>query len=155
MDFYEALKSGMTAEEITEGFNKELEEAIKRVEEEREAKCRKAAEEEQKAKKRAALNAARQRAATEVIEYFKTLSEVEGIETADNFFNGESTNIVCHLLGESEKDFCAKLNLIKELETAVKNESTQKKDTVKRFYTGDSNDKDDDTILFNFLSSLF
>ena len=155
MDFYQALKSGMTAEEITEGFNKELEEAIKRVEEEREAKRRKAAEEEQKAKKKAALNAARQRAATEVIEYFKTLSEVEGIETADNFFNGESTNIVCHLLEESEKDFCAKLNLIKELETAVKNESTQKKDTVKRFYTGDGKDKDDDAILFNFLSSLF
>lgn len=155
MDFYQALKSGMTAEEITEGFNKELEEAVNRFEEEREAKRRKAAEEEQKTKKKAALDAARQRAATEVIEYFKTLSEVEGIETADNFFNGESTNIVCHLLGESEKDFCAKLNLIKELETAVKNESTQKKDSSRGHHAEVCNDKDDDAILFNFLSSLF
>lgn len=155
MDFYEALKSGMTAEEITEGFNKNLEEAIKRVEEEREAKRRKAAEEEQKAKRAEVLDAARQRAATEVIEYFKTLSEVEGIETADNFFDGESTNIVCHLLKESEKDFFAKLNLIKELETAVKNESTQKKDSLRGHRAEVCNDKDDDTILFNFLSSLF
>ena len=156
MDFYEALRSGMTAEEITESFNKELEEAVKRVEEDREAKRRKAAEEEQKAKKKAALSAARQKAAAEIIEYFKTLFEVEGIETADIFFpNGELTNVFCHLLEESEKDFCAKQDLAKVLKAVVKNNFAQKKDTVKRFYTGDSNDKDDDTILSNFLSDLF
>lgn len=157
MDFYEALKSGMTAEEITEGFNKELEEAVKRVEEEREAKRRKAAEEEQKAKGKAALDAARRKAAAEVIEYLRVLFEVEGIKITDFFYSDSETltNLFYHLLEESEKDVYDKLGLAKAIEAFAKDRPSQKKDTVKRFYTGDGNDKDDDTILFNFLSDLF
>lgn len=156
MDFYEALKSGMTAEEITEGFNKELEEAVKRVEEEREAKRRKTAEEEQKAKGKAALDAARQKAAAEVVEYLKTLFDVKGIETTDTFSsNGEIlTNILCHFLKESEKNVCAKLDLVKTLEATIKNESAQK-EASSRGHHDCIDDPDDDTILFNFLSDLF
>lgn len=157
MDFYQALKSGMTAEEITEGFNKELGEAVKRIEEEREAKRRKAAEEEQKVKGEAALDAARHKAAAEVIEYLRVLFEVEGIETTDTFSsNGEIlTSILCHFLKESEKSTCAKLDLVKTLEAAVKNESTQKEDSSRGHHADTCDDKDDDTILFDFLSNLF
>ena len=156
MDFYQALKSGMTAEEITEGFNKELEEAIKRVEEEREAKRRKAAEEEQKVKGKAALDAARQRAAAEIVEYFKTLFDVEGVESSDVFSSkGEIlTDLIYHLLEESEKDVYDKLSLANTLEAFAKDRLSQK-EVSSRGHHRDCIDKDDDAILFNFLSSLF
>lgn len=155
MDFYQALKSGMTAEEITEGFNKELEEAVKRVDEEREAKRRKAAEEEQKAKGEAALNAARQKAAAEVIEYLRVLFEVEGIKITDVFYSDSETltNLFYHLLEESEKDVYDKLSLANTLEAFAKDRLSQKEASSRGHR--DCIDKDDDAILFNFLSNLF
>ena len=157
MDFYEALKSGMTAEEITEGFNKELEEAIKRIEEEREAKRRKAVEEEQKIKGKAALVAARHKAAAEVIEYLRVLFEVEGIKITDFFYSDSETltNLFYHLIEESEKDVYAKLGLAKAIEAFAKNEPSQKEDPSKEPHTETDNDEDDDATLFNFLSNLF
>ena len=156
MDFYQALKSGMTAEEITEGFNKELKEAVKRIEEEQEVRRRKAAEEEQKIKNAEALNAARRKATAEVIEYLRVLFEAEGIETTDTFSsNGKIlTDILYHFLEVSEKDTRAKLNLIKTLEAAAEKEPTQKK-ASSRGHHDCIDDPDDDTILFNFLSDLF
>lgn len=156
MDFYQALKSGMTAEEITEGFNKELEEAIKRVEEEREAKRRKAAEEVQKAKGAEALDAARHKAAAEVIEYLRVLFEVEGVKITDFFYSDSETltNLFYHLLKESEKDVYDKLSLVNTLEAFAKDKLSQK-EASSRGHHRDCNDKDDDAILFNFLSNLF
>lgn len=157
MDFYEALKSGMTAEEITEGFNKELEEAVNRFEEEREAKRRKAAEEEQKAKGKAALDSARRKAAAEVIEYLRVLFEVEGVKITDVFYSDSETltNLFYHLLEESEKDVYAKLGLAKAIEAFAKDKLSQKEASSKEPYTETDNGEDDDAILFNFLSSLF
>ena len=157
MDFYQALKSGMTAEEITEGFNKELEEAVNRFEEEREAKCRKAVEEEQKVKRAEALDAARHKAAAEVIEYLRVLFEVEGVKITDFFYSDSETltNLFYHLLEESEKDVYDKLSLANALEAFAKDRLSQKKDPSKEPHTETDNDEDDDAILFNFLSSLF
>lgn len=156
MDFYQALKSGMTAEDITKGFNKELEEAVKKLEEERLR-----AEEERKTKSEAALNAARHKAAAEIIEYLRTLFEVEDIEITDIFpANGEAlTDLLCHLLEESEKDYRSKLDLARTIKAFAEKETAQKKDPTrgKRASAGvyDSGNRDDDTILFNFLSNLF
>lgn len=156
MDFYEALKSGMTAEDITKGFNKELEEAVKKLEEERLR-----AEEERKTKSEAALNEARHKAAAEVVEYLRTLFEVEGVEITDIFpANGEAlTDLLCHLLEESEKDYRSKLDLARTIKAFAEKETAQKKDPTrgKRASAGvyDSGNRDDDTILSNFLSNLF
>ena len=156
MDFYEALKSGMTAEDITKGFNKELEEAVKKFEEEQLR-----AEEERRTKSEAALNEARHKAAAEVVEYLRTLFEVEDIEITDIFpANGEAlTDLLCHLLEESEKDYRSKLDLARTIKAFAEKETAQKKDTTrgKRASAGvyDSGNRDDDTILSNFLSNLF
>lgn len=161
MDFYEALKSGMTAEDITKDFNKELEEAIKMIKKEQETERLKA-EAKRKTKNEATLNAARHKAAAEVIEYLRTLFEVEDIEITDIFpANGESLiDLFCHLLEESEKDYRSKLDLARVIKAfAAENETDQKKDPTKgkctsaRIYGSDN--RDDDTILSNFLSNLF
>lgn len=161
MDFYEALKSGMTAEDITKGFNKELEEAVKKIEEEQETE-RLRAEAEHRTKSEAALNVARHKAAAEVIEYLRTLFEVEGVEITDIFpANGEAlTDLFCLLLEESEKDYHGKRDLARAIKAfAAENETDQKKDPTrgKRTSAGvyDSGNRDDDTILSNFLSNLF
>lgn len=160
MDFYEALKNGMTAEDITKGFNKELEEAVKKIEEEQETE-RLRTEEERRTKSEAALNAARHKAAAEIVEYLRTLFEVEDIEITDIFpaNGGALTDLLYPLLEESEKDYRSKLNLAKALKIFAKNETVQKKDPTrgKRASAGtyDSGNRDDDTILSNFLSNLF
>lgn len=156
MDLYEALKSGMTAEDITKGFNKELEEAVKKIEEERLR-----AEEKHRTKSEAALNVARHKAAAEVIEYLKVLFEVEDLEITDIFpANGEAlTDLFCLLLEESEKDYHSKLDLARTIKAFAEKETAQKKDTTRgqRASAGvyDSGNRDDDTILSNFLSNLF
>lgn len=159
MDLYGALKSGITAEDITKGFNKELEEAVKKIEEEQETE-RLRAEVERKAKSEAALNVARHKAAAEVVEYLRTLFEVEDIEITDIFpANGEATDLLCHLLEESEKDYRSKLDLARAIKAFAESETTQKKDTTRgksaSAGTYDSGNRDDDTILSNFLSNLF
>ena len=161
MDLYEALKSGMTAEDITDGFNKELEEAVKKFEEEQETERRKA-EVERRTKSEATLNAARHKAAAEVIEYLRTLFEVEDIEITDIFpANGKSLiDLFCHLLEESEKDYRSKLDSARAIKAfAAENEADQKKNPTKGKRTSaevyDSSNRDDDTILSNFLSNLF
>lgn len=160
MDLYGALKSGITAEDITKGFNKELEEAVKKIEEEQETE-RLRVEAERRTKSEAALNAARHKAAAEVVEYLRTLFEVEDIEITDIFpANGEAlTDLLCHLLEESEKDYRSKLDLARTIKAFAENETAQKKDTTrgKRTSAGtyDSGNRDDDTILSNFLSNLF
>lgn len=160
MDLYEALKSGMTAEDITKGFNKELEEAVKKIEEEQETE-RLRAEEERRTKSEAALIAARHKAAAEVVEYLRTLFEVEDIEITDIFpANGEAlTDLFCLLLEESEKDYHSKRDLARTIKAFAEKETAQKKDPTreKRASAGvyDSGNRDDDTILFNFLSNLF
>lgn len=160
MDLYEALKNGMTAEDITDGFNKELEEAVKKIEEEQETERLKT-EVERRTKSEAALNAARHKAAAEVIEYLKVLFEVEDIEITDIFpANREAlTDLLCHLLEESEKDYRSKLDLAKTIKAFAESETAQKKDTTRgqRASAGtyDSGNRDDDTILSNFLSNLF
>lgn len=160
MDLYEALKSGMTAEDITKGFNKELEEAVKKIEEEQETE-RLRAEAERKTKSEAALNAARHKAAAEVIEYLKVLFEVEDLEITDIFpANGEAlTDLFCLLLEESEKDYHSKLDLARTIKAFAESETAQKKDPTRGKSTSagvyDSGNRDDDTILSNFLSNLF
>ena len=160
MDFYEALKSGMTAEDITKGFNKELKEAVKKLEEEQEAE-RLRAEAERKTKSEAALNAARHKAAAEVIEYIRTLFEAEGVEITDILpANGEAlTDLFCLLLEESEKDYHSKRDLARTIKAFAESETAQKKDTTRgqRASAGvyNSDNRDDDTILSNFLSNLF
>lgn len=161
MDFYEALKSGMTAEDITKDFNKELEEAVKKIEEEQETE-RLRAEEERRNKSEAALNAARHKAAAEVVEYLRTLFEVEGVEITDILpANGEAlTDLFCLLLEESEKDYHSKRDLARTIKAfAAENETDQKKDSTREKRTSagtyDFGNRDDDTILSNFLSNLF
>lgn len=160
MDLYEALKNGITAEDITKGFNKELEEAVKKIEEEQETE-RLRAEAERRTKSEAALNAARHKAAAEVVEYLRTFFEAEGIEITDIFpANGKALiDLLCHLLEESEKDYCSKLDLVRTIKAFTESETAQKKDTTRgqRASAGvyDSGNRDDDTILSNFLSSLF
>lgn len=160
MDLYGALKSGITAEDITKGFNKELEEAVKKIEEEQETE-RLRAKAERKAKSEAALNAARHKAAAEIIEYLRTLFEVEDIEITDIFPANEEalTDLLCHLLEESEKDYCSKLDLARTIKAFAENETAQKKDPTRGKRTSaetyDSGNRDDDTILSNFLSNLF
>lgn len=160
MDFYKALKSGITAEDITKGFNKELEEAVKKIEEEQETE-RLRVEAKRRTKSEAALNAARHKAAAEIVEYLRTLFEVEGVEITDILpANGEAlTDLFCLLLEESEKDYHSKRDLARTIKAFAESETTQKKDTTRGQHASagiyDSGDRDDDTILSNFLSNLF